>query len=65
MYLFHVFLIRYPKRTGEILFFLQDLQVQRNDCKQRKDCCQRIAVHQQHADVHKVKTKKFKALVKN
>ena len=58
MYLLHVFLIRYPKRTDEILFFLQDLQVQRYDCKQRKDCCQRITVHQQHTDVHKVKAKK-------
>lgn len=58
MYLFHVFLIRCPKRTGEILFFLQNLQVQRYDCKQRKDCCQRITVHQQHADVHKVKAEK-------
>ena len=58
VYLLHVFLIRYPKRTDEILFFLQDLQVQRYDCKQRKDCCQRITVHQQHTDVHKVKAKK-------
>ena len=44
MYLFHVFLIRRSKRTDKKPFLLQDLQVQRNNCKQRTSCRQRITV---------------------
>ena len=43
-----------------MFFLLQNLQVQHDDRKQGKEQCQRIEIHQQNPDIHKIKAQKYR-----
>ena len=53
-----IFRVRFSECRGQILFLLQNLQVQHDDRKQRKECRERIEIHQQNADIHKIEPQK-------
>ena len=53
-----IFFIFFSECRGQIFFLLQNLQVQHDNRKQGKEQCQRIEIHQQNPDIHKIKAQK-------
>ena len=53
-----VFKVRFAEGRRHVLLFLKDLKMQHDNGKQGEKARQRIAVHEQHAEIHKIESEK-------